>query len=71
MITKKHNAVLPIILARSRDFLGHESDRDIYTDETVGISRNTYYKYKRELQTKKREVKDLNELLQQLQENNE
>lgn len=71
LITKKRRAVLPIILARSRDFLGHDSDRDIYTDEAVDISRNTYYKYKRELQAKKREVNDLNELLQQLQEDNE
>lgn len=71
LITRKHRSVMPTILARSRDFLGHDSDREIYTDKTVGICRNTYYKYKRELQIKKEEGKNLKELLRELEEETE
>ena len=71
LITRKHRSVMPTILARSRDFLGHDSDREIYTDKTVGICRNTYYKYKRELQAKKEEEKNLKELLRELEEETE
>ena len=44
---KKAEAAKSTILAYSRDFKGHLSDVDVL--KLAGISRNSYYKYKREL----------------------
>lgn len=47
LITKKSIASKKLILKHSKDFNGTLSDVD--TMKLVGLSRNTYYKYKREI----------------------
>ncbi len=45
--TKKSKAVKPLIIKLSKDFEGELSDRECM--KLIGLSNNTYYKYKREL----------------------
>ena len=45
--TKKSIAAKQIIQKHSKDFEGHLDDSDVIT--LAGISRNSYYKYKREI----------------------
>ena len=45
--TKKSKEVKQIILKHSKDFNGTLADDDVIT--LAGLSRNTYYKYKKEL----------------------
>lgn len=47
LTTKKSITSKEIIMKHSKDFLGTLSDKDVIT--LTGLSRNTYYKYKREL----------------------
>ncbi|MDE6021568.1 MAG: recombinase family protein [Ruminococcus sp.] len=47
LTTKKSITSKEIIIKHSKDFLGTLSDKDVIT--LTGLSRNTYYKYKREL----------------------
>lgn len=47
LTTKKSIASKEIIIKHSKDFLGTLSDKDVIT--LTGLSRNTYYKYKKEL----------------------
>ena len=47
LVTKKSIEAKKIILAKSKDFNG--SNNDIDCMKLTGLSRNTYYKYKREL----------------------
>lgn len=47
LITKKSIAAKKIILKHSKDFHGTLDDCDVIT--LAGLSRNTYYKYKREI----------------------
>ena len=47
LTTKKSIAAKKEILKHSKDFSGTLSDTD--TMKIVGLSRNTYYKYKKEL----------------------
>lgn len=47
LVTKKSIEAKKIILAKSRDFNGTNNDIDCI--KLTGLSRNTYYKYKREL----------------------
>jgi len=47
LITKKSIAAKEIILKKSKDFGGNNTDEEVM--KIAGISRNTYYKYKREL----------------------
>lgn len=47
LVTKKSVSAKEIILKHSKDFNGSLSDPEVIT--LTGISRNTYYKYKREL----------------------
>lgn len=47
LTTKKSIASKEIIKKHSKDFFGSLSDKDVIT--LTGLSRNTYYKYKREL----------------------
>ncbi len=47
MTTKKSLAAKEIIRKHSRDFNGTLSDVEVM--QLTGLSRNTYYKYKREL----------------------
>ena len=47
LITKKSLDMKKQIERLSRDFNGHMDDDDVITE--LGIARNTYYKYKREL----------------------
>ena len=46
-ITKKETAAKEIILKNSKDFNGTNTDSEVI--KIVGISRNSYYKYKAEL----------------------
>lgn len=48
LTTKKSVEMKKIILAKSKDFNGTNNDIDCM--KITGLSRNTYYKYKRELQ---------------------
>ena len=45
--TKKSKAVKPLIIKLSKDFEGALSDKECM--KLIGLSNNTYYKYKREL----------------------
>lgn len=45
--TKKSKAVKPLIIKLSKDFEGELSDKECI--KLIGLSNNTYYKYKREL----------------------
>lgn len=45
--TKKEPEMKKIILAKSKDFYGHNTDVEVM--KLTGLSRNTYYKYKKEL----------------------
>ncbi len=45
--TKKSKAVKPLIIKLSKDFEGELSDKECM--KLIGLSNNTYYKYKREL----------------------
>lgn len=45
--TKKSKTVKPLIIKFSKDFEGELSDRECM--KLIGLSNNTYYKYKREL----------------------
>ena len=47
LTTKKEKEVKPNILKLSMDFNGNSTDKEVM--EYLGISRNTYYKYKRQL----------------------
>ena len=47
LVTKKSIEMKKIILAKSKDFNGANNDIDCM--KLTGLSRNTYYKYKREL----------------------
>lgn len=47
LITKKSIAMKKVILAKSKDFNGHNTDIEVMA--ITGLARNTYYKYKREL----------------------
>ena len=51
IITKKSLETKKIIEARSREFNGNETDESILKD--LNISRNTYFKYKKELRAEK------------------
>lgn len=48
LTTKKSIAAKEIIWAKSKDFDGYNTDVEVM--KLAGISRNTYYKYKRELE---------------------
>lgn len=48
LTTKKSIAAKEIIRAKSKDFDGYNTDAEVM--KLAGISRNTYYKYKRELE---------------------
>ena len=50
LITKKSKAAKEIILKHSREFNGSLNDADVM--KLAGLSRNTFYKYKRELKNK-------------------
>lgn len=47
LITKKSKIMKDKIMKMARDFNGNMSDKEVI--ETLGISRNTYFKYKREI----------------------
>lgn len=51
VVTKKSSAAKEIILKHSRDFYGTLTDAE--TMRLTALSRNTYYKYKRELKERK------------------
>ena len=46
-ISTKERKMLPVIMRTSRDFSGHNSDAEVMA--ITGLSKNTYYKYKRRL----------------------
>jgi DNA invertase Pin-like site-specific DNA recombinase len=48
-VTDKEKKALPVILRTSKDFQGHNTDREVML--ITGLSRNTYYKYKQKLRT--------------------
>ena len=50
MVTKESIKAKEIFKRVSRDFAGHLTDAEVI--ELVGIARNTYYKYKKELLVK-------------------
>ena len=50
LVTKKSIAAKEIILKHSREFNGSLNDADVM--KLAGLSRNTFYKYKRELKNK-------------------
>lgn len=54
VITKKEKESKIKILELSKDFNGDNKDIDII--KMLGINRNTYYKYKRELQATKKDI---------------
>lgn len=47
LTTKKEKEVKPLIIKYSKDFEGTLSDKEVM--KLVGISRNTFYTYKKEL----------------------
>lgn len=51
IVTKKSQMAKKIIEARSREFNGNETDEVILKD--LGVSRGTYFKYKKELKKEK------------------
>jgi len=55
MTTKKSIEAKKIILAKSKDFNGHNND--IECMKLTGLARNTYYKYKRELAAEQGQVR--------------
>lgn len=54
LTTKKSLAAKKIILKHSRDFNGTLDDADVI--KLAGISRNTYYKYKREIKEQQEQI---------------
>ena len=42
--------MIPVIMRTSRDFEGHNTDAEVMA--ITGLSKNTYYKYKRLLRQK-------------------
>lgn len=56
LTTKKSTAAKSIIRKHSKDFDGTLSDTDVIT--LTGLSRNTYYKYKREMRDTEEPLKD-------------
>lgn len=51
--TKKQQLVKPLILRHSKDFYGKLNDTEVI--KVTGISRKTYYKYKKELKEERYE----------------
>ena len=51
LVTKKSKAAKEIIRKHSKDFNGSMNDVDVM--KLTGLSRNTFYKYKRELKETK------------------
>lgn len=75
LTTRKEVRLKPVIVARSKDFLGHESDVELLVafneNDNLRVSRNTYYSYKRDISARARKISDLNKLYNQLLEEEE
>ena len=49
-ISTKEKKMIPVIMRTSRDFEGHNTDPEVMA--ITGLSKNTYYKYKRRIREK-------------------
>ena len=49
-ISTKEKKMIPVIMRTSRDFEGHNTDPEVMS--ITGLSKNTYYKYKRRIREK-------------------
>ena len=56
VVTKKSIEAKAVILKHSQDFNGTLADPDVM--RLTGLSRNTYYKYKRELRVCEQEAEE-------------